>query len=336
MNRDSTIPLEFSELSGKVQYVVRRGSQEWSSSCPQCGGAPHKDGTFPDRFRMLVQSRATGRPLGWCRSCNYSWWPGKDSGREWTPTPEQQRAWIAERELSEHDRAAATAHALELLQQERVWIKYHDQMTDAVRDIYFKRGIPEFWQLYLKLGYNPTKNYSSGGVYYSSDALTIPVFEPGTWRVLNIKNRLLHPADPGDKYRPEIKGLPAAMYAADPDVKLEGRCLLVEGEFKAIVAYTTLDDTNTVVMGLPSKSPELQLLQQLAKCDPVVICLDPDALRCEPGQQQTAVDRIARVLGKRARVMRLTDKVDDLVNAGHLDKASLRRLVDTARVVNHD
>lgn len=333
MTRETTIPVEFIALAGKVHYVVRRGSVEWSGSCPQCGGELHPDGTFPDRFRMIQRSRATGKPLGWCRSCGFTWWPGKDSGEKWEPTDAQRAEWLREREASEKVRADTVAQALSLLRKEQAWIRYHDFLTEAVREIYRIRGIPDFWIDYLGLGYNPERGYRSRGEYYISPALTIPVFEPGSRLVVNIKNRLLKPVDPGDKYRPEIAGLPAALYVADPDLKLEGRCILVEGEFKAIVTYITLDLPGTVVVGVPSKSPEIDMLKKLDACDPVIICLDPDAYRMQPGHQKTAVERMLPAFKGRARVMRLPDKIDDMINARYLDTKSLRRAVDGARKV---
>lgn len=332
MTREVGLPFEFSGLQGRVQYVTRRGTTEFSSSCPDCHGEIHQDGTYPDRFRMFLKSAATGKPLGWCRSCGYTWWPGKDDGREWRPTPEQHKAWVIQREISERERAATAAHAIDLLQQEQVWLKYHDQLTDDVRDVYRKRGIADFWVEYLKLGYNPAKWYRHNGENYVGAALTIPVFEPGgTWRVLNVKNRLTNPVDPGDKYRPEVAGLPVALYVTEPEAQLRGRCMLVEGEFKAIVTYTTLDDPDTLVIGLPSKSPDTDLLAKLAECDPIIICLDPDGYRADAKQHKPAIERLTAALGKRSRVMRLPEKIDDLINAGHIDTPLLRRMVAGAR-----
>jgi hypothetical protein len=87
MNRTVSLPPEFSELNGKVDFVIKRGHNEYSSSCPQCGGFVHQDGSYPDRFRLFIASEATGKPLGWCRSCGFTFWPGKTTGARWTPTP---------------------------------------------------------------------------------------------------------------------------------------------------------------------------------------------------------------------------------------------------------
>mgnify|MGYP003440847534 CR=1 FL=1 len=100
--KDSPLPLEFAELSGKVFYVRERiRGREWSSSCPKCGGIPHQNGQFPDRFRMWTKSKI-GKPFGWCRACNYKW----TSERDYKPDPARIEAWRQERLEYERQRKA--------------------------------------------------------------------------------------------------------------------------------------------------------------------------------------------------------------------------------------
>jgi hypothetical protein len=336
MQRETCIPSEFVELPGRIQYIVKRGTMEFSSSCPNCLGEPHPDGTYPDRFRMLIKSRATGGPLGFCRVCGYKWWPGKGTINERKPSAEQLNAWREEVKAREMTRLEEVQHALSILAREQIWTHYHDQLTAETRAIYEARGIPEFWIDYLQLGYDPQKFYQVSDHNYFSPSLTIPIFEPVTWKVLNVKHRLLSPIDPCDKYRPELRGLPASLFTFDPERPIEGPTLICEGEFKAIVAGETLDRTNWQVVGIPSKSPDLSMVEQLKNCDPIVVCLDPDAYTLSPkqianNQSMTAIQRLVKAIGDRARVITLPDKIDDLINKKCIDKHSLKRLVDGAR-----
>jgi hypothetical protein len=274
--------------------------------------------------------------MAWCRNCGKTFIPGRN-GTDWKPDPAVAAAWLAEREQSEQERMAEINRALELLQREQVWTSYHENLTSEIRGLYEKRGIPEFWQDYLQLGYDPEKWFTSAGSNYISPSLTIPIFEPGgSWKALGVKHRLLKPADHGDKYRPEMRGLPAALYMADPDRKLTGRVMIVEGEFKAITTNVFIDDVNLTVVGVPSKSPDIELLDQLAECDPVTICLDPDAYvlsekQRAAGAKWPAIKRLADHFRGRSRVMQLPFKIDDAIVAGALDKWTLRRMMNMAR-----
>lgn len=336
--RFSQLPYEFAELKGLVDFISQRGKEEYSSSCPYCGGSTHEDGSFPDRFRMFLKSKTTGKPMGWCRSCGYTWWPNKINGSRWQPTEEEKAAWIAERHEREERRAQEIEEARKLLNQERLAEKYHDLLNDEAIGLYSKRGIRgDYWLDFWKLGYCPSKFARSGEINFTTPSLTIPVIDPqNNDHILSIEHRLIHPIDPGDKYRPEMKGLPSVLFVADYERKLSGKTLLVEGKFKAIVTFIFADDPNLHVVGLPGKCPDTELLEQLKECDPLVFCLDPDGfvnndkdMRKKNGK--TAVQRLNEALGSRARVMDLPDKIDDLFVTGALGKDSFHRLMDTAR-----
>src|SRR5678816_3484565 len=73
--REDSLPTEFAKLTGKVNYIQRVSSYEWSSSCPNCGGVPHKHGEPPDRFRMWTNANGKNKVLGWCRRCGHVWFP---------------------------------------------------------------------------------------------------------------------------------------------------------------------------------------------------------------------------------------------------------------------
>ena len=106
----------------------------------------------------------------------------------------------------------------------------------------------------------------------------------------------------------------------DPDRK-SGPLFLCEGEIKAMVTFQTMDSTMVQVAGMPSKRPSDTLLETLKDYEPIYLCPDPDAFH------DNSVAKLCDSLGKRVRIVQLPGKIDDLINAGMLDKAGLRRYV---------
>jgi len=152
--RESSLPLEFVELQGKVSYVRERmRGKEWSSSCPKCGGIPHQNGELPDRFRMWPKSKI-GKPFGWCRACGYKWTSEKD----YKPDPAKIEQWRQER-LAEEQRIKAEAEtAIKLLTDKHKWDEYYSWlMSDGVAAAYWKgAGIEDsYWWGEWKLGFDP-------------------------------------------------------------------------------------------------------------------------------------------------------------------------------------
>lgn len=319
-----------SELSGlNIRYVKWVSSNELSSSCPNCGGIIHQGGEYPDRFRVWLKSRATGNMLGWCRVCGFTWAPKRAGSID----PQARQRWIEERKEYEAERKSACEKAMSLLNQEQAWINYHNYLTDELKNYYRVRGISDYWIDYKMLGYNPNKYIGSTDGDYYTPTMTIPVFQPGSETVLTIRHRLLNPKNPGDKYRPEFSGLPAALYSANHDEMLSGKVLLVEGEFKALTSYITLDNPQVNVVGLPGKSPDVTMLDSMEQCDPVIICLDPDAYSRINGAKVSSFERLSTYFKERARIIRLPYKIDDMIVSGVLDKSDLNNLVETARKI---
>lgn len=331
MQRETSLPPDFAELNGAVNYIVKRGIGQFSSSCPNCGGMVHPDGQWPDRFVLWQQSRATGKPMGWCRSCGYIWHPGKLKGETWKPTHDQVLEWERERKEAEELRRSEVERALALLEAEASWRRYHEQLNEQARAEYHRRRIDDFWIDFWELGYCPEKFASHAGQTFSSPSLTIPVFEPVSKRPLNVKHRLLRPLDPGDKYRPDIRGLSPALYFADLEKPVGGnRLLVVEGEFKAMTTYIGLDDPDLQVVGLPGKAPDLSLIEPLNQYQDIVISLDPDAYITSKGVP--AITRLVNQFQKPVRVMQLVGKIDDMLLSGQLNKQSLRSMIRSARL----
>jgi hypothetical protein len=218
---------------------------------------------------------------------------------------------------------AEAEKVLKELREAQAWLRYHNQLTEQARQTWETWGVPEFWQDYWRLGFDPDRAIWTGSAEWHTPTMTIPVFEAVTWDVLNIRHRLMNPPRPGDKYRPERGGLPSAAWVADPDRPVAGRTLIVEGEKKAMVVYITADQPDLQVIGVPGKNVPANIVEMLKKCEPVYICLDPDAT--------PEAEALARTLGRASRVIDLPGKVDDLIIDNGLDKAWMRAVLNGAR-----
>lgn len=234
----------------------------------------------------------------------------------------QRKAEYAEHQARRLEAEIQKAQAaLSELREVQSWIRYHNNLDDASRVMWEARGVPEWYQDWMKLGYDPSHTFFAGNEY-TSPTLTIPIYEATTWEVVNIKHRILGSAsDKIGKYRPERSGLPAALFPASPDLPISGRVIAVEGEIKSMVTFVTLADSNTQVVGLPSKNPSEAIIKQLSQVEDLVLCLDPDANPYE----------VAREIGKNVRVMRLPEKIDDYIIANELDADWLKSQIRMAR-----
>ena len=297
------------------------GANEWHGPCPICKGGE-------DRFAIF-----TDRPFPhwnwWCRVCHpESGWIDEISPRLKENDPKkatEQAARRAEEAARDLERKIKEAQkTLEELRQAQAWLRYHDQLTEQAIKIWESWGIPEGMLDFWKFGYEPDRVVWTGTTEWHTPTMTIPVFEPNTWNVLNIKHRLLNPFRPGDKYRPERAGLPQSIWIADPDLGLSGRTFIVEGEKKAAVTWLALNDASFQVAGMPGKNTNDKLIEQFIDCEPIYICLDPDA-------NQSAQDLADKLGRERARVLRLPMKIDDAILVEAIDKSGLIRLMKMAR-----
>jgi hypothetical protein len=219
------------------------------------------------------------------------------------------------------------AEAIHELRETMLWEKYHEQLDEQTRKLWRSRGIPDDLQNYWCLGYSPDKRIWIGEKEYHTPSLTIPIWEPANGSVVNIKHRLLNPPDPNDKYRPERAGLPQAIFTSALDMPIANRTLLTEGEIKAMVSFMAAEDPTLQVVGLPGKTPKQELVQQLDKCDPLYICMDPDAT-------DKAVT-IATQLGKeRCRLITLPEKIDDMILKYGLGAGWMRNIMRTAQRIH--
>jgi hypothetical protein len=323
--KDSPLPLEFVELSGKVFYVRERiRGREWSSSCPQCGGTPHQNGQFPDRFRMWTKSKI-GKPFGWCRACNYKWTSEKD----YKPDPARIEAWRLERLEYERQRKAEAETAIKHLTEVHKWDEYYSWLTAdyIAADYWASAGIPDaFWWNEWKLGYDPHHSFwydtGEGWKEHITPTATMPVRDPSK-RIINIKHRLINPLPDGTKYRMEYKTNTEPVFIANLEDKEFDYLIMCEGEKKSAVTFLTIDSAKMQAVGLP-KNPSSEMLQAV-KTKHIIDILDPDV-------KQSDIERKRmEYLDVDYRIIQLPAKIDDMILQSYLTKNDLRGMIKQAR-----
>lgn len=306
MIRQDVLPVEFAGLQGKVGYVQKVSSREWSSSCPSCGGVPHKNGELPDRFRMWTNANGKNKIMGWCRSCSYVWFPKNDIPL----TPEEFARWKREQIAVEERRKLEAEKAIELLKSQKLWEFYHSELNEWAYEVLDSWGICKENAAFWKLGLIKDYVVRSGDESYHSPAISIPCwnFDGG---IQNIKVRVLNPQSGKDRYRSIYKVGRDVLFVARPDIKDTRACVVVEGEKKAMVVAATKQDVQ--VVGVQTKSPSTATLRELDRFDKIYLILDPDAKVAEKGGV-SAERRMVDVLDKsRTSVVHLPGKVDDLI-----------------------
>lgn len=318
--RESILPPEFQFLNGKVHYVQQVTHNEWSSSCPQCGGTIHKGGEFPDRFRMWTNARGKNKVLGWCRHCSCVWFPDSDKPMD----PREFERWRQE-QLEREERIRKEAEiAIAHLRSERIWEYYNKQLNDWSLSVIQeqwgidKNGI-DYWELGMVADY--TVHTKEGD--YHSPGITIPLWQQDGG-VANVKVRVLNPRTSADRYRSLYKVGGGFLFTAWRGIEHK-QCLIVEGEKKAMVCAKNLGYEAMQVVGVPTKTPNLGMLKQLDRFERLVVCLDPDAaVKDEEGR--SPLGRMVDALGReRVAVLRLPYKIDDMIVENGLEiKDALR------------
>jgi hypothetical protein len=213
-----------------------------------------------------------------------------------TPTNDQRADREQRRQAKEKGKRQEARRIIRKLQKNRPDLTYHQNLNGKTGYVKRKWGLTDDTIDMFKVGYCPACPTSS-----YSDSITIPYYWQG--KLINIRHRLSSPNGSG-KYRPEMTGLPTALFNADTFLD-GGWVILVEGEFKAMVLW----QYGLPAVGIPgAKNFGLvkRCIKLFSRAEMVYVALDPDA-------EQAAI-KIGKILvdgGIDARLVILPTKPDD-------------------------
>lgn len=227
---------------------------EYSSACPFCN-----DGE--DRFRFWPE-----KGNFWCRRCEAKGFVLESTQLQLDP--ELLAEWQAKEDERKLQEAASQLEKLERLNASHDVERYHDQLTPGARLWWHTKGVTDATIERYRLGYTTNCPTAKGHESY-----TIPITYRG--RLYNIRHRLAD-GDNGNKYRPEMAGLPSAMFNADvlqDDLGFSSEVVLVEGEIKAMVLQQYGFDTVAIPGANTFKDKWISLFRTVTR--PVYVALDP-------------------------------------------------------------
>ena len=284
------------------------GKQVWHCFTRDCGGGDAID---------FIQKK---RGCDFVEACHIL--GGKEADAQAIHDAAIERAKRASEDLEQ--KIAVAQKALSDLRAADIHLQYHENLDSMnKRSLWQGRGITNDLQNWWKLGYREKYSVKTGQGWWSTPTITIPIYGPG-FELLNVRHRLLTPYNPKDKYRPERAGLSASAFMAAPDIGWNvDRVLVVEGEIKSMVAWNALCDQNIQVIGIPGKKSWGVIADDLRGHD-VYICFDPDA--------DDQAEEAAKQVG--GRLIRLPDKIDDLILNHGLGKSWMHSLMRSARKVS--
>jgi hypothetical protein len=196
------------------------------------------------------------------------------------------------------------------------------------------QGVPRDWQDYLRLGFTPDKIYrDSEGALRHSAAYTIPFFHYG-FKFVNLQYRLSDPSNAHDRYRFESK-LKTTYYMTTPNLPIGEQVVICEGAKKGMVCriFGGIGDDVTV-LAVPSKVDFGGIGEAVKECGQAWIILDPDAWdkpKNAPQDWTPPPVRLARQVGREARIISLPVKLDDLILQVQPEPSWMATLMRTAR-----
>jgi hypothetical protein len=316
MSRASPLPPEWNCLEGRVQYVQRHNDHLYSSSCVDCGGEPHHDGEWPDRFRLLSDG---GKYRAFCRQCGVFYWRDELGGPSTTKYTHEELEAERQRRIAEQEaRKQSAERQLQHLKDDALWRKYYERLDEPGRQHWEQRGVPRDWQDYWKLGYVDYEVYWRGQPY-RTPAESIPIFGKG-WTPQNLKMRLTNPPQGSGRYRYHYKDLPTMLYLTEPDRAQEGKVIVAEGEVKAMTTRI-YGDVHTV--GLPGKKVSDEIMRDLGQYDRLILVADPDAKK--------DMIRLANKVGvAKCWLLHCPEKIDDAILQYGWGKWDVQRVLSGA------
>jgi hypothetical protein len=257
---------------------------------------------------MWTNATGKNKVMGWCRHCGYVWFPESDKPMSKDDFDKWRREQIEREEQRKKDAERAIAN----LQSEKIWETYHQALRKSSYGISTVEswGISRPWAELWKIGFIEDYIVHSKEGEYHRPAISIPVWKMDG-SVANVKVRVLDPKSSNDRYRKIYKTGQDSPFWTEP--KRYDTCLVVEGEKKAMVCRTKTPKGIQVV-GLPTKTPNKEMLNQFNGFKKLYVCLDPDAT------EDGSLERLVLSLGKfRTNILILPDKIDDMINEHCLD-----------------
>ena len=304
-------PTQLDQIGLPPHLFKYSDEKSWRGPCPVCGG--HR------RFIIFTDHEW---PLwnGYCDECSHTI-------KAWLkvimPITNEQREFARQRSAQmDAMRERARRETLAKFTISELWQELHRRLSAEHRAQWEAWGVPEEWQDYLELGFTPDKIYrDSNGELRHTPAYTIPYFHYATDKpqFKTLQYRLFNPERPEDRYRFE-QGLTACYYMTTPTDPIGDVAIICEGAKKGIVTRIKL--TPHTVLAVPSKGTWAGCDAAVRQCGRVYVILDPDA-------KSNAV-KLARSIGKQARVVRLPMKIDDTVIEHGLDRRAFDAMLRQA------
>jgi hypothetical protein len=305
-------PSQFTELGLQTDKFTQSDKKSWRGPCPACGGT-RRYVVFTDHEFPLWN--------GMCDQCGRrdKFWQGRAH-----LDPAKIKSLHEQMEREQAQLARERQAKLDEFSVSEIWQNLHNRMNPSHRQWWTSQGVPDDWQEYYQLGYKEAHRAEHGGEYQVFQAYSIPKFDFGR-KLVNIDYRLIGAPTEWGKYRPQ-QGIPQAAFISNPDLTdYPDEVYIVEGSKKAMVCniYLTANDP-LFFIGVPSCNSWAGITAKVKerRC---WIMLDPGA--------EMWASKLAREIGKNARIIRLPDKPDDLAMSGALYAGNLEYLKKTARGV---
>lgn len=314
----TVLPPEFAALEGKVQWVQQVNSNEYSSSCPNCGIEPkHSDSNPSNRFVMWVESHISGKPFGWCRSCHYKW-SSEKSDAIWTP--EEKAAFAAKRkELNQREEQRIREYAENVVMKQEIYKRYFETMKTSQygNDWLRRKGFnSREWNSYF--GFGIFEDYKCRGEFstYYSPAITMPIRGVGNI-IEQVKLRVAEAKHKNDRFRNIYKTNAQHPYFPMRNDGIKNKVAIFEGEMKSCqVAMRGNLPEDVQIIATQGKGLGGRMLSMIENCEVVYLCLDPDTY--EPDKNgETTIMKVAKRIGfDRTRIIQCRDKIDDAILNG--------------------
>ena len=314
----TVLPPEFAALEGKVQWVQQVNSNEYSSSCPNCGIEPkHSDSNPSNRFVMWVESHISGKPFGWCRSCHYKW-SSEKSDAIWTP--EEKAAFAAKRkELNQREEQRIREYAENVVMKQEIYKRYFETMKTSQygNDWLRRKGFnSREWNSYF--GFGIFEDYKCRGEFstYYSPAITVPIRGVGNI-IEQVKLRVAEAKHKNDRFRNIYKTNAQHPYFPMRNDGIKNKVAIFEGEMKSCqVAMRGNLPEDVQIIATQGKGLGGRMLSMIENCEVVYLCLDPDTY--EPDKNgETTIMKVAKRIGfDRTRIIQCRDKIDDAILNG--------------------